>query len=494
MSRRAVWWALAVSAAAQTPPPGSPVEIEAQLVGHSFALHQAVPLRLTVHNRSAAPIVVPDPTEGGNPLRLYLRFPSGKSVTASGERQMPRVPSIPAPAQIPARNQRYFDFDLLRLLPVASPGAYSLRVEYQWRSGAVWRSAEMPFTIGSAAPVFLVVQAGEASRSGRHTVFWGEAAGATQRILSSSFGVQDDPVQLPAAQDIAHIPADVIPAFSIGAPQSPFPDQWLAWIHDGRLNLLYHSDSLSMRLAPPPVRLPAGNASLIGPLLLHRIPANGRPAVTAGIVISGAGGSQLQLAEIDSSGRPRWAAPVPLPGQFLKGWATLTGSGLRFFLISERTASELQWTGLFCRAGSPCGPPVALYAGNAEGVGIAADVRPGPGGAALIGVLFQRAGTWRRVTLSATPSGQVSQPVVEAVLPVCTDASAIQARLDSFGRLGVIYDCRGQVFYIAPRENSVKPVVVPQTAPLLDLAFRPDSRRAVLVYFADNGPQALDLP
>lgn len=499
MSRRAVWWALAVSAAAQTPPPPvSPVEIEAQLIGRAFALRQAVPLRLTVRNRSAAPISIPDPREGGNPLRLFLRLPSGRSVSASGEQEMPGVPSIPAPAQVPARNQRDFDFDLLQLFPIASPGGYSLRVEYRWRPGAVWRSAEMPFTIGSAtpagsaAPAFLLVQGSEASRSGRHTVLWGESAGAMQSILASSFRVQDDLVQLPSAQDIAHIPADVIPALSIGPPQSPFPDRWLAWIHGGRLNLLYHSDSLPLRLAPPPVPLPAGSASLIAPLLLDRIPANGRPAVAAGIVLSGPGGSRFQLAEIDSGGRSRWAAPVPLSGQFLKGWATLIGPGLRLFVTAQRTARGLYLTGIFCPVASPCGSPVALYGGDAER--IAADVRPGPGGAAFVGALFERAGTWRRVTFSAAPSGLVSQSA-EAVLPGCPDVLAVRARLDSSGGLGVVYACRQQLFYIAPRQNAAKPVAAPQPqAPLFDLAFRPDSRRAVLVYLAENGPQTLDLP
>jgi hypothetical protein len=494
VSRRALWCALAVSAAAaQAPQPaGSNVEIEAQLGGRNFAPHQSVPLRLTVRNRSAIPIFVPNPTTGGNSLRLHLRLPSRQMVSASGYREMPGVPPIPTPAQIPVNDQRQFDLDLIQLFPIAQAGGYSLQVEFEWKTGSIWRSAELPFTIGSAAPVFLRVEASDASRAGQHAVVWGEREAGSQTILTSTFRVQDDPIQLPPAQEIARIPDGLVPAFSTGPPRSPYPDRWVAWIYQGSLNLLYHSDTVSRRLSPRAVALRSGNASVIDPMLIDRIPDQGRPDAAAGIVGSGPRGAEFQLAEIDPAGKTQLLAPIVLGGRFLGGWATTTTSGVRFFVAAVQTAQDLQFAGISCPGAGACSSSVGLYRTNLEL--LAADLRPGPNSSALFGVLLKQGSIWRRITFSAGSAGIVVEPT-ETVLTPCQGASAVRARLDSGGGLGVVYVCNQEVFYAPSRATTASVAARPGSrVSLLDFVYLLDLPRAVLLYMAEKGLVAVDVP
>jgi hypothetical protein len=485
---------VAIPCLMQTPQPVplAAVGIEASLGGQTFALQERVPLRLVIHNLSVVPISVSDPTSS---VQIHLRLPSGQetSIDVGHAFRGPGVPDISVPVGVPPHNNRQFEFDVGGLVNLDQPGTYSLRVEYEWRPGATWQSADLPFTLTKPAPMFLTITPSEASRGGYHTAMWAEREGDTARVLASEFRIQDLPPRVEGAREIARVPATTIPSLSMEPPQLPFAGRWIAWIREGRLYTLYDSQMSVERIAPSSVPLPAANSTLIDPLLADQPPGEGRPAVAAGMVLRGTKGAEFQLAEVDRSGQARFLSPIPLAGDVIRGWATSVNAANRVFVIALQVANQIQVVGISCAKGRACSSPFLLLRTD-EGL-LDGDIRPGPAQQLFIGLLLKQGANWKRLTLARSASGQVTLPV-ETPLRGCDGAVAIKARLDEAGKLGVAYLCNQQIHYAPPAGNEAAGIGKPlaEQVKFFELTFRPNLPPAFLLYLAQSGPEFAAIP
>src|SRR4051812_1210215 len=94
-----------------------PLQIEARLGRSSFALHERVPLSLSVATTGNERVYVPDPTRGGSSLELRLRRPEGTvEVVRPGEAPPPAgTKHMMANAALVPGDTTTFEFDLAEL-------------------------------------------------------------------------------------------------------------------------------------------------------------------------------------------------------------------------------------------------------------------------------------------------------------------------------------------------------------------------------------------
>ena len=474
------------------PATSEPVGIDASLGGQSFAFRELLPLRLVIHNLSAAPLSVPVPT---STIQIHLRLPSGKetSINLADALQEPGVPNIPGSVSVPAHSDRQFEWDVAKLANLDKPGAYSLRVEYAWKTGTTWRSADLPFNLAKPAPKFLTVTPSEASRGGYHTAIWAEQAGDAERVLASEFRIQDANPRIEGAREISRVPLEAAPALSMEPPQKPFPGRWMAWIRQGRFYSLYDAQTPADRTAPNSVSLATANVTLIDPLLANQPPDQGRPGFAAGIVLRGTEGTQFQLVEVDRNGQARLSPVMSVPGDLIQGWATALDAASRVFVLALQTQNQIQIVETVCPKGRACSTPFTLLRTDGELLG--SDIRPGPARQLFVGLLLKQGAGWKRLTLARSASGVASAPA-ETSLSACGGATTIKARLDQGGQLGVAYLCNQQLLYVPPEGNAATEIgkSLAGQVKFFDFTFRPNLPPAFLLYSAQTGPEFAAIP
>jgi len=465
-------------------------------VGLAFAPGERVPFSLTVGNDGPDFVHVPDPFRSGSSLALHLCRPSGRTDVLRLDDLLPPLGISPRLVKygIPPRDEVAFNADIAQLFSLSESGRYTLVVEYTLFDDRTWCSPEIVFERDPPAGVFLDVTPNEGAGVGIHGVIWVERSPRGERAIL--FDDRRQSRSVVGARELAPL-SGAEPALSSSPSGVPFSERWAAWISGDQVHALFYAHGdLKLTLVAPPFLLPNGALAprFVRPLLAEPAPyEGGRPRCALGMLAANAlGGKDFYLFELDRDGAATWVALVPMAGAVVTGFALAPTERDRLFafvLVSggwvHVIAVSAPWDG------GPPGAPSEWHVEAADGF-LVGDLRARPDGSVRMGLVLRRGAEWRRVVFTPpTASGYPAQDVsVEAFDPP-PGAEAVRARLDSEGRLHMLYRRAGELAYVPPGASAAtwsRDHLGERAFETAHLILRPGARARLVVYDADHGP------
>lgn len=451
------------------------LDIDARVDGASFALRERIPLIVTLTNTGSSVVRVPDPVASdGDAWALVLTRPDGSAtrlplnqtgVPAGGMRQILMLGVLPSEPLV-------LRFNVASLFHLIAPGDHSLVVECTLSPGQTYRSSDIPFTLRAPSPpAFFEVAPAEAASRGYQAIVWAEGG---SRALQFDDGQR--PLDPFGAHPVASVPAGARPVVSTAVAGQPQMDRWLAWLSaDGSLVTTFTTETPGRAVAPRTSPLPPAGAPfhILSPVLAdneYSAPAADvdadaeteeeapAPPPTASIGLLGAGasgGMDLVLARVDASGAALFERPVPFsqlpPEKVLGAWATSPSVWSRVFVVALPAPSGVLVRGVSIQPRAAV-VPVDLATIDADEF-LLGDVRCDLRGQVWIGLLVRRGAKWARVSFTP-PVRDKDKDLRTEILDPGPGAQVAAIRLDTEGRLHVVYRASGELRYAGPGSAS----------------------------------------
>ena len=468
-----------------------------------------IAVALLMRNVGSEVCYVPDPLRGTRALALHLRYPSGSSRThvIGDETPPPGTHLLPINRAVPAGGEAVFDIELTRYLEISSAGRYSLELEFRFADGTTWRSPPLEFERMSPAGSYLSVMAADSAGYGYYAVLWQERGPQCQTVLFDDDGHRHD---IEGAEIVAHdMPVGAEVVMSQYPAALPFSEYWLAWIAGGQLGVRFyaHGDP-ELGMAERQHALPDGLAAarLVQPLLADRVPDEGRPHFTVGMI----SGEQLNAAtltilRLTPDGGIAAGASVQLPGRPVGSWAISPREGERYFVVALEMAAGFRVVAYSSNAQALLGNMRVWH--ESAGSLMAGDVRADLEGRTFMGLLVSSNAGRIRVTFAAPGMDDATRfPPRREAVTVPEVVESMCARLDATGRLHLLYTSpsppmsavagqerqRGLLLhYVAPSEaaanwSSARSAALQPWS--VRLILRPKLRPFLLAYDVDTGP------
>jgi hypothetical protein len=459
-------------------------------------------LILLVRNDGSDVCHIPDPLRSSRTLTLRLKRASGgeRIHVIGDEPPIPGVRLLPINRAVPPRGEVNFEMDLAHYFEIPS-GRYSLNLDYRFGADEVWHSPPIHFERLAPAGTYLTVMAAEAAGYGYHAVLWLERR--SQRLQAVMF---DDDGSRRDVED-AQVVSDDIPIISDAAMSQypagqPYTEYWVAWVAAAQLCIRFyaHGDpSLALPQSQHPLPEELSGVRLIHPLLADRIPREGRPPCTIGMLSSDQRGNHvLSIVRLTTDGNIAGSAETILPGRTVGAWAISPHADERLFVLALQTNAGLEIVAYSSDAKTLLGA-MRLWHTAGQSTLLAGDVRADLEGRTFVGLLVSSGGTQMRVTFAVSgPSlGAVTLPQRDPVA-IPSAAEILCARLDGIGRLHIVHSILEEatplgavLYHLAPSEPAATSrierfgAIEPWSVRLI---VRPNSRPYLVGYDADTGP------
>jgi hypothetical protein len=134
--------------------PPRPPEIRVWLDPRTVGRGEQVFVFMMVKNPSAKDIIVRHPMYATNAVSMRVRLPSGDEVVVKSAVFVPSHGPVEQGMLIPRKASQRFEIDLTQrhvsptpALPLDVAGRYTVRVDYEWRAGELWRSPPLTLTV-----------------------------------------------------------------------------------------------------------------------------------------------------------------------------------------------------------------------------------------------------------------------------------------------------------------------------------------------------------